>query len=280
MQPKKNPSEISLDGASVKLAARRWTLGEQPVLALHGWLDNAGSFDRLAPYLDGLDIVALDLPGHGLSGHHPPGYPYHFVDCVAEVFSAADSLGWEQFSLLGHSMGAGVATLAAGTFPARIKSLVLVEGLGPYTKPDEESATQLAKALLHRRSQGRRYYSSRSEAIERLTSRGLLSESAECLATRALEQSEQGWFFTYAAGLRTPSRARLSETQVRAFLRAITCSTLLITASDGLKALPAMVGRESEVADIRCSNLESGGHHLHLDYPERIWPEVVEHLLA
>jgi hypothetical protein len=38
------------------------------VIALHGWLDNANSFARLAPQLKGLRIVALDLAGHGYSG--------------------------------------------------------------------------------------------------------------------------------------------------------------------------------------------------------------------
>ena len=53
---------------NLSLAARDWgPAAAPPVLALHGWLDNAASFDRLAPLLDGLRIVALDLPGHGRS---------------------------------------------------------------------------------------------------------------------------------------------------------------------------------------------------------------------
>lgn len=270
--------ELRFPGDAVELAARRWKQGDVPVLALHGWLDNAGTFDRLAPLLPGLDIVALDFPGHGLSGHRPRGNPYHFVDWVAEVFCAADHLGWGQFGLLAHSMGAGVACLVAGTFPERVTNLVLIEGLGPFSQPDDESPEQLKKALLYQASPKARVYATREEALKRLLARGLKPESAECLASRALTKSEQGWNFTYAPEVRAPSRARLSEAQVRAFLRRIACPTLLIAAKDGLPMPESFEGRMEAVAGLRRLGFEKGGHHLHLDYPEMLASQVRKHL--
>jgi pimeloyl-ACP methyl ester carboxylesterase len=271
------PQELRIQGSALKLAARRWTMGDIPVLALHGWLDNAGTFDRLAPYMEGMDLVALDFPGHGFSEHRPPGMAYYFVDAVAEVFTVAQELGWERFALLGHSMGAGVATLAAGTFPSRVASLVLVEGLGPFTNPDHEAPGQLAKALLHRASSGQRVYPTRDEAIQRLASRGLLQDSAECLALRSLQEVDGGWAFCYDPKVRAPSRARLSESQVRAFLRQIGCPTLLVVARDGMEMPACFEGREAEVPSLT-KVISEGGHHLHLDYPERISEAVLDHL--
>lgn len=47
---------------------------EQPVLAIHGWQDNAGTFDRLLPLLPAtIPILAIDLPGHGHSTPYPTG---------------------------------------------------------------------------------------------------------------------------------------------------------------------------------------------------------------
>lgn len=47
---------------------------QTPVIALHGWQDNAGSFDRLIPLLPPcIPILAIDLPGHGKSSHYPTG---------------------------------------------------------------------------------------------------------------------------------------------------------------------------------------------------------------
>ena len=44
-----------------------------PILALHGWLDNAASFARLAPLLKEYYVISIDFPGHGKSDHYPFG---------------------------------------------------------------------------------------------------------------------------------------------------------------------------------------------------------------
>ena len=62
--------EIRLNLPHIELAAHLYGPEDgQRVIALHGWLDNANSFARLAPLLPGLRIVALDFAGHGLSAH-------------------------------------------------------------------------------------------------------------------------------------------------------------------------------------------------------------------
>ena len=82
--------EIFLELPHLRLAAREWgPEGGARVIALHGWLDNAASFDRLAPLLPELHLVALDLAGHGRSQHRLPGVYHHFVDWVPEIAAAA-----------------------------------------------------------------------------------------------------------------------------------------------------------------------------------------------
>ena len=59
--------ELTIRGQ--RLSFKEWGSPDQPtVLALHGWLDNANSFDALASQLPGVHLIAVDLPGHGLSG--------------------------------------------------------------------------------------------------------------------------------------------------------------------------------------------------------------------
>jgi len=269
--------ELHFAGPTVSLAARRWEQGALPVLALHGWLDNAGSFGRLAPLLTGCDLVALDFPGHGWSGHRPKGTPHHFVDWVPEVLAAADYLGWDRFVLLGHSMGAGVACLLAGALPERVSDLILIEGIGPWANLPEEAPRTLSKALHYRPSEGRRVYATREEALKRLSARDLRSESVPFLAERALKQIDEGWVFTYAKEVRAPSRARLTEHQVRAFLRAVECPTLIVQGTRGLEMPAHMKGRETELRHSSLVTLE-GGHHLHLDDPEPVAQAILGHL--
>src|SRR5688500_13408037 len=77
-----------------------------PVLAMHGWLDNAASFERLAEHLSGVNLVALDLAGHGLSERRADGV-YVFLDYVADASLAISALGWSRCVVVGHSLGAG-----------------------------------------------------------------------------------------------------------------------------------------------------------------------------
>ena len=128
------------------LAALSWDGQGEPVLALHGWLDNAASFMPLATQWQ-RPMVALDFSGHGHSDHRPDGVVTHLVDHVRDVLAVADQLGWQRFTLVGHSMGAGIACLFAAALPERVSRLVLIEGLGPPTTPAEDVAKTLRKAL-------------------------------------------------------------------------------------------------------------------------------------
>lgn len=113
--------EVRLSLPHIELAAHLFGPEDGlPVIALHGWLDNANSFARLAPKLHGLRIVALDMAGHGHSAHRPAGAGYALWDYVYDVLQVAEQLGWKRFALLGHSLGAIVSLVLAGALPERV----------------------------------------------------------------------------------------------------------------------------------------------------------------
>ena len=137
---------VELPGGTVR--GLRWgEAGRPPVLALHGWLDNAASFVPLAAHLEGIELVAIDLPGHGRSAHLPPGADYSFAAAVHLVLDVADALGWERFALLGHSMGAGISSLVAAACPERVRRLVAIEALGALPDTPENTVPRLRQAV-------------------------------------------------------------------------------------------------------------------------------------
>ena len=130
------------------LTAKEWgRSGSIPVIALHGWLDNAASFDRILPFMENLHVIALDLAGHGRSSHRSADSSYDTWIDIGEVMSVADQMGWDRFALLGHSRGAIISGLIAGTFPERITHAVLIDGYVPMPQSPDNAAKQVMKAI-------------------------------------------------------------------------------------------------------------------------------------
>jgi pimeloyl-ACP methyl ester carboxylesterase len=263
---------LTLDTRWIRLAAQRFHVDAgPPVIALHGWLDNAASFGPLAPLLPGLDIVALDLPGHGLSDHRPPGQHYHFVDFVADVIAAADALGWDRFALIGHSMGAGIASLIAAGFPQRVERLVLIEGLGPWGDDPKDCASHLAEAtrqiLAPSEARQRRYPSLEPMVAARMKAGDLDEAAARLLVERNSGRDEGGLFWRTDPRLRYRSPIYITEEQVQGFMPRISAPTLFIRDAD--RVVPAQYNwdaRERMIAGLRVVRL-TGGHHLHMQNP-------------
>lgn len=277
--------DFELELPHIRLAAREWgdTHGE-PVLAIHGWLDNAASFDALAPLLPGLHLVAIDLPGHGRSQHRPPGVVHHFVDWVPEVAAVADVLGWESFSLIGHSMGAGISSLVPAVFPARVRRTVLLEGVGPLAADAATAAQQLISALADetkaRTARPKIFPDFDSAVAARRRDSDLPGAAARVLVERGTEPVKGGVRFIHDPRLKTRSRLRFTEDQVHAFLAAIACPVLAVKATQGWPFPEDVVaGRLAVIPHLERAEVD-GGHHVHLSHPERVAPLISDFFSA
>ncbi len=270
------PTEATITLPRLSLRAQRW--GDPslpPLLALHGWLDNAGSFARLAPLLaDRHQVIALELPGHGHSDHLAVGSSYHVLDYVRDVLAAAEVLQLARYTLLGHSLGAGVASLVAAARPERIERLCLIEGLGPLGDDGARTLERFREALAPRAgNSGRlRVFGSIEQAIQaRSTVGGLAAELAQPIVERGLIETEGGWSWRSDPALTRPSAVRLAESQVHALLRGITVPTSLLLAQPATSYLPGgpMQARADCVPEISVEHMQ-GGHHLHLEHPRAV----------
>ncbi len=270
---------LSIPGLELAVLAGR--AGGPKVLALHGWLDNAHSFMPLAPRLEGLELVCPDLPGHGRSGHRPPGVRYHFEDYAFDVLAAADALGWSRFHLLGHSLGGAVSCLVASMAPDRVASLMLVEGLGPLSAPAHQAAAHARAALNRSRTRpARRHRDLAAAADARSANSDLAPEHALMLARRGTrEDADGGVYWCHDPRLTWPSTRRFTEPQVLALLEGIRAPVLNIESGNTGRIVPAeKMHRRQAALPARTRRLGApAGHHLHMENPGHIAPWILEH---
>jgi pimeloyl-ACP methyl ester carboxylesterase len=262
--------EVRLNLGHIELAAHLFGPEDgQPVIALHGWLDNANSFARLAPHLKGLRIVALDLAGHGHSGHRPPGVTYNLADYAYDIVQVAEQLGWQQFSLLGHSLGAIISVILAASLPERVTRLALIDGLMPMTGEADTMAERMGRALQAQAAladKRKPVYRDQSHAAE-VRMRGVVAvsrEAAELLAQRGLMPVPGGYTWRSDSRLTLPSAIRLTREQALSFIDSVRCPTQLIVAAEGILAQ-----NQTLLARLPFSvSTLPGGHHLHLNEEE------------
>jgi len=255
-----------------------------PALALHGWLDNAGSLVPLARALPRHRWWIPDLPGHGRSSHRPAGTWYHFVDYVSDLIALADALQLPQFDLVGHSMGGAIATLIAGAFPERIARLVLIEAIGPLSRPADQAPQDLRKAVLARlalRQKPLKVHPRRELAIAARMHANQLSETAaEYLIERAMVAVDGGFVWSSDQRQTLPTPMRGTQAQYLAFIEAILAPTLLILTDPPTSYLvgPESDARINALAPAQLLRLP-GGHHLHLENAAGVSAAIAAFLL-
>lgn len=250
------------------------------ILALHGWLDNAASFIPMMQQMPDYDWFALDFSGHGHSRHVPPGMSYNFTDYLVDVQRAAGALGWRQFHLIGHSLGANVASIYAAAYPEQIQTLTLIDGFGVFSAKPEDALQHLRQGMASKARFGddvQRVYSSLELLIERRQMAGAISgQNARLLIEYAIKIHCDGVQLLSDQRLKQSSLFYLTVPQVEAIFKGIAAPTLFIRAKQGL--LPALNQIQlllDAVADLKIVQLE-GFHHLHMDEVH----DVVNHLNA
>lgn len=260
--------ELTVTAAGLDLRVKIWgEPGNPPLLALHGWQDNAASFDLLAPQLPDYYWVVPDLPGHGRSAHRGEGAEYTIWGYCMEVMALANAMNLEQFVLLGHSMGGGIACLLAGLYPNRVTKLVLLDIIGTITTPAEKTLSQMHQALAQRVNKPLRkpgLYPSLEEAVTARAKVGVTRNAAALLAARGVAESAQGWYWCHDQRLTQRSLLSMSDAQVAPFLEAIACPVLLVTSREAVQQEDVIRQRTAQVRDVRLKKM-GGGHHQHLD---------------
>ncbi len=256
-----------------------WGDGGSPTaLIVHGFQDAAATWDDVAPPLgaSGMRVLAPDMRGFGDGPWVPKGAYYHFPDYVADIAGLVGALvGDAPLFLVGHSMGASVASYFAGAFPGRVAKLALVDGVGP-----PEIAPEFAPARVRswidtveatRAGADPDVFASMDDAKARLRHHNPAVDD-ETLArhARQLVRAVDGGFAwkrdpLHTATSPTPFNARVFG----AFLQRVVCPVLYV--SGGAKGLHVPDEEERLACIAKLTRVTvGGGHGLHWSKPREL----------
>jgi pimeloyl-ACP methyl ester carboxylesterase len=117
--------------------------GDHHVIALHGWFGSAQGWGALPDYLDGetYTYVFLDLRGYG--SRRDVAGEYTMAEAGADALALADELGWESFSMVGHSMSGQAIQHAMLQAPDRVTRLVALNPVPATGVPFDEDGWAL-----------------------------------------------------------------------------------------------------------------------------------------
>jgi pimeloyl-ACP methyl ester carboxylesterase len=268
------------------------TLGDPrnpPLVIVHGIRDVAASLFVIAePLARRWYVVLPELRGHGDSDNSSH---YSIWQFIYDLYRIIEALGLKAPVVVGHSLGAQIATHHAALFPEQVRALVVVEGLGPPERPYEadpdarlvaQREQLLATMQLPEHS---RPLPSVEFAAERLQANNprLTRERAHWLADHGTAVAADGmryWKFDQRVGqiwLTTDPELN------RRRWRQVQCATLIVTADlaheywTAQMPIPGWDGRfkEGDLAErLRCFRnaahvrIANAGHMVHFDAPD------------
>lgn len=256
-----------------------------PLILQHGGRDHCRSWDWVAQELrHDWHVIAPDLRGHGDSEWSPEGH-YGMDAFVYDFAQLVRTLGFQDVTIVAHSLGGSIATRFAGLYPDKVRKFVNIEGLGlPNSMPDPADDSAPAR-LRHwidgkRNASGRlpRRYPSVRHALERMKAEnGFLSdEQARHLTHHGVIHNEDGtWSWKFDNYLHIAlNTTDISPEEKLELWRGVTCPILMLWGKDSFASSPASDGRLEYFAQATLKEYENAGHWLHHDQFDRFMQDV------
>ena len=279
-----------IDVRGLRLAVHHWGAHDAPtLLLLHGFLDAGLSFRAIAEQLaDRYHVLAPDFRGFGHSGWVGSGGYYHFYDYWSDMAALTRELLPGPFHLVGHSMGGSVATGMVALGIGDVRSLLLLEGLGPpWDEPGRSLArlrrwvdTLAAVAIsgsAAERARHMRPMSSIAAAADRLCERNPRLGRVPALRlaedlTRSLPAtergSEDGRVWRHDPLHLTPAAKPFLPSEAQSLWRAVRVPTLVLYGTDSDHVALDLSQRALHLPHATLAAVPGAGHNMHHERPE------------
>ncbi|WP_394202023.1 alpha/beta fold hydrolase [Shewanella waksmanii] len=279
-------NEVVITLPHIELTGRVWGADDKPLLlALHGWLDNANSFEPLVEHLTGdYQVLAIDWPGHGGSQHRSGGYALHWIDYLFDLDGLITHITAERplFAIIGHSLGGLIASTYAANFPDRVAKLVLIEALVPLSEPADKARGRLIKSIEQHRQPTTKL--AKPVCIDaavkaRVTLTGLAAPWSQLILSRNLRFDGESAYWRSDPRLKLDSATRLSSQQVEGLINRHTCPTLLIVGDKGYRPMTRLQQDIQHWFESLTLVELPGDHHLHMGNAVDVAQHVLDYLM-
>jgi pimeloyl-ACP methyl ester carboxylesterase len=276
------PRHTFVDSHGLPIHCLEWGDFEgAPLILVHGYLDLAESWRAFVAALQTRQqnfwVIAPDCRGHGDSGWIGAGGYYQFPDYVFDLDCVVRAHSLDSFTLMGHSMGGTISLLYAGTFPERIKKLVLIEGIGPIGMSFSDAPVRMERWITELHERGRRHFreytSLAAGATQLRQTNPRLSENAALeIARAAMKQNDRGkWIWKFDPLHRTTAPQPFYTAQALEFLRRIQSPVLLIDGAQSRQMRRTdKQERYAAIANHQRVTITDAGHMVHQDNPEQL----------
>jgi pimeloyl-ACP methyl ester carboxylesterase len=245
-----------------------------PLLLIHGGRDHARNWDWVAEDLRrDFHVIAPDLRGHGDS-QWAVGGSYAMVDYTLDVDQLLRALGIEAITVIGHSLGGSIALQYTGTYSARVRKVVAIEGLGPppeMLKQNPPAHQRMKVWIGEMRALARRHphrYASLDEAVERMQEANprLTPAQARHLTVYGSYRDEDGtYLWKFDNYVRATSPYLFNMQDAFDIWTQVTCPVLLLRGTESWASDPELDGRAKAFTDYTFFNIEKAGHWVHHD---------------
>ncbi|XP_074600998.1 putative serine hydrolase [Brevipalpus obovatus] len=290
---KSDTREVRVPAGYGSIAVKEW--GEKvnhhaTMIALHGWMDNCSTFDPLIECLTGdYHILGVDLPGHGLSSHYPPGVPYRNLSWIIDIRRVVKHFQLDKVIFLGHSLGAALSLLYASIYPEEVEKIISCDIIKEATFEDHDIPKAMAKSLdlfldVDRRPKTDRGFS-REQAIQILigahTNGDISPKMAGYLLRRASVEKSDGLHFTRDGRLMGLVHQKFRVDDLINLYSQMKCDLLILRGNSGTANMDhPHTKRILEVHKQRGAKIITllGDHYFHLSHPKETARHVEEFL--
>lgn len=192
-------------------------LGDGPrrVAVLHGWLGGADSWSPLWPHLDGQRFTYAFLDFRGYGGRIGEAGEHTMDEAARDVLARLDHLGWDEFSLVAHSMGGVAAQLVMAAAPQRVCGLFGVSPVPASGSPLGPREAVFRKAVVDLTTRAAIFGASTGGKHEEQWCEAMAAASAASTSPAALDSYLTSWtgadITERIAGITTPVSVVVGE---------------------------------------------------------------------